>query len=107
MIFALTIRPREGVISGRIAKDVFEIMFQSGKGAAEIVKEKGLEQVSDVQELDALINKILAENPGQVAAYKAGKVKLIGFFVGQVMKATGGKANPGVVNDILKKKLGS
>lgn len=95
----------KGVISGRIAKDVFEIMFESGKGAAEIVAEKGLEQVSDVHELDALIDKILSDNPGQVEQYQAGKVKLIGFFVGQVMKATGGKANPGVVNEILKKKL--
>ena len=96
----------KGVISGRIAKDVFEIMFESGKGATEIVTEKGLEQVSDVHELDALIDKILSDNPGQVEQFRAGKVKLIGFFVGQVMKATQGKANPGVVNEILKKKLG-
>ncbi|MCH8348101.1 MAG: Asp-tRNA(Asn)/Glu-tRNA(Gln) amidotransferase subunit GatB, partial [Proteobacteria bacterium] len=95
----------KGVISGRIAKEVFELMYQSGKKAAEIVTEKGLEQVSDVPELDALIDKILSDNPGQVEQFRAGKVKLIGFFVGQVMKATGGKANPGVVNDLLKKKL--
>ncbi len=95
----------KGTISGRIAKEVFELMFHSGKKAHAIVKEKGLEQVSDVHELDAMIEKILADNPGQVAAYKGGKDKLIGFFVGQVMKATGGKANPGVVNDLLKKKL--
>ena len=94
-----------GTISGRIAKEVFELMYHSGKAAGEIVKERGLEQVSDVRELDAMIDKILAENPGQVEKYKAGKQQLMGFFVGQVMKATGGKANPGVVNDILKKKL--
>jgi len=96
-----------GTISGRIAKEVFELMYHSGKKAGEIVKSKGLEQVSDVHELDAMIDKILSDNPGQVEQYKAGKDKLIGFFVGQVMQATKGKANPGVVNDILKKKLSS
>jgi len=94
-----------GTISGRIAKEVFELMYHSGRKAGEIVKEKGLEQVSDVHELDAMIDKILADNPAQVAAFKAGKEALLGFFVGQVMKATGGKANPALVNDILKKKL--
>jgi aspartyl-tRNA(Asn)/glutamyl-tRNA(Gln) amidotransferase subunit B len=97
----------DGTISGRIAKDVFEIMFETGKGAEAIVEEKGLKQVSDAGELEAIIAKILADNPGQVEQFKAGKDKLIGFFVGQVMKATGGKANPAVVNELLKKALSS
>ncbi|GAB4136153.1 MAG: Asp-tRNA(Asn)/Glu-tRNA(Gln) amidotransferase subunit GatB [Sphingomonadales bacterium] len=95
----------EGVISGRIAKDVFEIMFETGQGAARIVEEKGLKQVSDSGELEAIIAKVLADNPVNVAAFKGGKDKLFGFFVGQVMKATGGKANPAVVNDLLRKAL--
>ncbi len=95
----------EGVISGRIAKDVFEIMFETGQGAAQIVEEKGLKQVSDTGELEAIIAKVLADNPDNVAAFKGGKDKLLGFFVGQVMKATGGKANPTLVNDLLRKAL--
>ncbi len=95
----------DGVISGRIAKDVFEIMYETGKSAAAIVEEKGLQQVSDTGEIEALIDQIIAGNPGQVAAYRGGKDKLFGFFVGQVMKATGGKANPQVVNKLLRKKL--
>ena len=96
-----------GVLSGRLSKDVFEIMFETGTSAAQIVKEKGLKQVSDSGEIEALVDKVLADNPGQVEQYKAGKDKLIGFFVGQVMQATKGAANPAVVNQILKKKLSS
>ena len=95
----------DGTISGRIAKEVFELMFETGKAAAEIVEEKGLRQVSDEGAIGAAIDKVLAENAGKVAEYKAGKDKLFGFFVGQVMKATGGKANPALVNEVLKKKL--
>ncbi len=95
----------KGTISGRIAKEVFELMYHTGKKAHEIVKEKGLEQVSDVHELDAMIGEILKANPAQVEQYKAGKDKLIGFFVGQVMQKTKGKANPAVVNELLRKKL--
>ncbi len=95
----------DGTISGRIAKDVFEIMFETGKDAADIVEEKGLKQVSDTGAIDAIIDEIIAANPGQLAQYRAGKDKLIGFFVGQVMKATQGQANPGVVNKLLKPKL--
>ena len=80
-------------------------MFETGKGAKTIVKAKGLEQVSDAGAIEAAIDKVLAENPENVAAYLAGKDKVFGFFVGQVMKATGGKANPALVNDLLKKKL--
>jgi aspartyl-tRNA(Asn)/glutamyl-tRNA(Gln) amidotransferase subunit B len=94
-----------GTISGRTAKDVFEEMFETGKGAKAIVKAKGLEQVSDAGAIDAAVDKVLAENPDNVAAYRAGKEKVFGFFVGQVMKATGGKANPALVNEVLKKKL--
>ncbi|HLF58476.1 MAG TPA: Asp-tRNA(Asn)/Glu-tRNA(Gln) amidotransferase subunit GatB [Alphaproteobacteria bacterium] len=97
----------DGTISGRIAKEVFEIMFETGKGAAEIVAEKGLRQVSDQGAIAAAIDQVLVENAEKVAEYRGGKDKLFGFFVGQVMKATGGKANPGLVNEVLKKKLGA
>ncbi|NVJ98444.1 MAG: Asp-tRNA(Asn)/Glu-tRNA(Gln) amidotransferase subunit GatB [Alphaproteobacteria bacterium] len=95
----------DGTISGRIAKDVFEIMFETGKDAEAIVEEKGLRQVSDTGEIEKIIDEVIAANPGQLEQYRAGKDKLIGFFVGQVMKATGGKANPGMVNQLLKPKL--
>lgn len=91
-------------ISGRIAKDVFELMFESGDAPEKIVEEKGLKQVSDTGAIEAEIDRIIAENPDQVAQVKE-KPKALGWFVGQVMKATGGKANPGVVNELLKKKL--
>ncbi len=96
---------KDGTISNRIAKEVFEEMFDTGKSAANIVDEKGLKQVSDTGAIEAEIDKILAANQDKVEEYRGGKVKLMGFFVGQVMKATGGKANPGVVNQILKPKL--
>ena len=95
----------DGTISGRIAKDVFEVMFGTGQSAAEIVEEKGLKQVSDTGELEKIIDEVITANPDQLAQYRDGKDKLIGFFVGQVMKATGGQANPGVVNQLLKPKL--
>ena len=95
----------DGTISGRLAKEVFEIMFETGRPAGEIVEEKGLRQVSDEGAIASAIDKVLAENAGKVAEYKSGKDKLFGFFVGQVMKATGGKANPALVNELLKKKL--
>jgi len=95
----------DGTISGRIAKDVFEIMFETGKDADVIVEEKGLKQVSDTGEIEKIIDAVIAANPGQLEQYRAGKDKLIGFFVGQVMKETGGKANPGLVNQLLKPKL--
>ncbi len=93
-------------ISGRIAKDVFQEMWSSGKSAKEIVREKGLVQIADISSLKPIIDEILLENKDKVDQYKAGKEKLFGFFVGQVMKKTQGKANPGVVNKILKEKLG-
>ncbi len=80
-------------------------MFDTGKDAEAIVEEKGLKQLSDTGEIEKIIDEVIAANPGQLEQYRAGKDKLIGFFVGQVMKATGGKANPGVVNQLLKPKL--
>ena len=92
-------------ISGRTAKDVFEEMFFTGKEASEIVNEKGLRQVSDTEQLEVLIESTLVQHQTQLKQYRAGKQALFGFFVGQVMKATGGQANPTMVNNILKQKL--
>ncbi len=94
-----------GIISGRIAKEVFEIMKESGEEPNEIIKNKGLQQKSDPKELEDIIDKILKDNKDKVNQYKSGKNKLFGFFVGQVMKVSGGMANPQLVNEILKKKL--
>ena len=96
---------QDGTISGKIAKEVFEDMLSSGKSANEIVKDKGMTQISDQSELEGIISQILSDNPDAIAKYKAGDQKLIGFLVGQVMKQTQGKANPKVVNEILKKGL--
>ena len=94
-----------GVISGRTAKEVFEIMKESGEEPNKIIESKGLQQKSDPKELEKIIEKILTENNDKVEQYKSGKEKLFGFFVGQVMKISGGKANPQLVNQILKNKL--
>jgi len=94
-----------GLISGRAAKEVFEIMKETGGDPVKIIDEKGLKQKSDPKELETIIDKILADNKEKVDQYKLGKDKLFGFFVGQVMKISGGTANPQLVNDILKKKL--
>jgi aspartyl-tRNA(Asn)/glutamyl-tRNA(Gln) amidotransferase subunit B len=94
-----------GTISGKIAKTVFDEMFRSGKDAAKIVEEQGLVQVSDSSEIEGIIDAIMAANAGQVEEYRGGKEKVFGFFVGQVMKASHGKANPSVVNELLLKKL--
>ena len=96
---------KDGTISGKIAKSVFEIMATGDKNPVDIVEEKGLKQQSDPKELEKLIDKVINENPDKVKEYKSGKEKLFGFFVGQAMKASGGKANPQLINDILKKKL--
>ncbi len=95
----------DNTISGKIAKDVFAEMYETGKDAADIVEEKGLKQVTDTGAIEAIIDEVIAENPDNVTAYKSGKDKLFGFFVGQVMKKSQGKANPAVVNEMLKKKL--
>lgn len=95
----------DDTISGKIAKDVFAEMFASGKEPGRIVEEKGLKQVTDTAFIEQVIAEVMAENPDNVTAYRGGKDKLFGFFVGQVMKKTQGKANPAAVNDLLKKKL--
>jgi aspartyl-tRNA(Asn)/glutamyl-tRNA(Gln) amidotransferase subunit B len=97
----------DGTISRRIAKEVFETMWRTGSDAAAIVAEKGLEQISDTGAIEAEIDKVITANPGQVAEFKGGNEKVIGWFVGQIMKATQGKANPKAVNEILRTKLES
>jgi len=102
----LLTRIHDNTISGKIAKQVFEAMWD-GEGTADaVIEAKGLRQITDSSAIEAVVEQVIAANPGQVAEYKAGKDKLIGFFVGQVMKATKGQANPGQVNQILKDKLG-
>lgn len=96
----------DNTISGKIAKDVFAEMMETGQDAASIVESKGLKQVTDIGAIEKIVDETIAENPDNVAAYKGGKDKLFGFFVGQVMKKSQGKANPDIVNELLKKKLG-
>jgi len=96
---------KDGTISGKIAKSVFELMANGNKDPKKIIEEKNLKQESDPKALESLIDKVISENPDKVKEYKSGKEKLFGFFVGQVMKASQGKANPKLVNEILKKKL--
>jgi len=94
-----------GKISNSQAKEVFAEMFADGRSAADVISEKGFEQVSDTAAIEKIIDDVIAANPGQTAAYRGGKEALFGFFVGQVMKASQGKANPKVVNDVLREKL--
>jgi aspartyl-tRNA(Asn)/glutamyl-tRNA(Gln) amidotransferase subunit B len=96
----------DGTISGSISKQVFEIMLETGQAASAIVEEKGLKQTSDTGAIEAEIAKIMAANEDKVTEYRSGKDKLFGFFVGQTMKAMQGKANPQIINDLLKKALG-
>ena len=96
---------KDGTISGKIAKSVFEIMAESDKDPQKIIDEKGLKQESGPKELEKLIDRVVKDNQDKVKEYKSGKDKLFGFFVGQAMKVSGGKANPQLVNEILKKKL--
>jgi aspartyl-tRNA(Asn)/glutamyl-tRNA(Gln) amidotransferase subunit B len=96
----------DGTISGKIAKDVFQKMKGSGRAAADIVAAEGLVQVTDSAAIEEVARKIVADNPKQAEQYRAGNPKMLGYFVGQVMKATQGKANPQVVNDVLKRLLG-
>jgi aspartyl-tRNA(Asn)/glutamyl-tRNA(Gln) amidotransferase subunit B len=98
-------RIADNTISGKIAKEVFDAMWAGEGTADEIIEARGLKQITDTSAIEAVVDQIIAANPSQVAEYQSGKDKLIGFFVGQVMKETGGKANPGQVNTILKKKL--
>lgn len=96
---------KRGTISNNVGKEVLEEMFKTGKSAADIVKERGLEQISDTGELEAIVEQVIAENPGPVQDVRDGKEKAIGFLVGQVMKLTKGKANPKMVNELLRQKL--
>ncbi|MBA2636081.1 MAG: Asp-tRNA(Asn)/Glu-tRNA(Gln) amidotransferase subunit GatB, partial [Sphingomonas sp.] len=96
----------DGTLSGTLAKQVFEVMLESGQDAAAIVEERGLRQTSDTGAIDDIVDQVIAANGDKVEQYKAGKDALFGFFVGQVMKAMGGKANPKIVNDRLRAKLG-
>jgi aspartyl-tRNA(Asn)/glutamyl-tRNA(Gln) amidotransferase subunit B len=96
---------QDGTISGKMAKEVSEAMYRTGKAPGAIIEEKGLVQITDEGALAGTISEIIGNNPAQAAQYRAGKEKVFGFFVGQVMKATGGKANPQVINDLLKKML--
>lgn len=98
-------RIEDQTISGKIAKEVFEAMWATGATADAIIEEKGLKQITDTSAIEKAIDEVMAKNPGQLADFRAGKDKLFGFFVGQVMKATGGKANPAQLNELLKKKL--
>ena len=98
-------RVDDDTISGKIAKDVFEAMWAGEGGADEIIESRGLRQITDTSAIEGIVDRVIEANPSQVAEYRAGKHKLIGYFVGQVMKETGGKANPAVVNDILRARL--
>ena len=95
----------DGTLSGRMGREVFEAMWETGKPAAAIVEERGLKQISDTGALEGLVDELLAREAEKADEYRAGRTKLLGFFVGQVMKATGGKANPKVVNELLRTKL--
>jgi aspartyl-tRNA(Asn)/glutamyl-tRNA(Gln) amidotransferase subunit B len=96
----------DDTISGKIGKEVFEAMWSEGKAADAIIEAKGLRQITDAGAIESVIDAVIAANPKQLADFRSGKDKLFGFFVGQVMKATGGKANPAQLNDLLKTKLG-
>jgi aspartyl-tRNA(Asn)/glutamyl-tRNA(Gln) amidotransferase subunit B len=97
----------EGTLSGKMAKEVFEVMTATGKGAKSIVAEKGLGQISDTGELDAIVARVVAANPGLAEEFRQGKDRVLGFFVGQIMKETRGQANPQIVNELLRKHLGA
>jgi aspartyl-tRNA(Asn)/glutamyl-tRNA(Gln) amidotransferase subunit B len=101
----LLARISDQTISGKIAKEVFETMWTDGSSADAVIERKGLRQITDSGAIERVIDEVFANNPGQLAEYRSGKDKLFGFFVGQVMKATGGKANPAQLNELLKKKL--
>jgi len=100
-------RIADNTISGKIAKEVFEAMWAGEGSADEIIESRGLKQITDSGEIESIVDAVIAANPGQADEYRGGKDKLLGFFVGLVMKETGGKANPGQVNQILKEKLGA
>ena len=98
-------RIAENKISGKIGKEIFDAMWSGEGGADDIIEAKGLKQITDASAIEKIVDAVIEANPGQVAEYRGGKDKLLGFFVGRVMQESGGKANPGQVNEILKKKL--
>jgi aspartyl-tRNA(Asn)/glutamyl-tRNA(Gln) amidotransferase subunit B len=102
---ALLGRIGDQTISGKIAKEVFEAMWAGEGGADEVIESKGLRQITDSSAIEAVIDQVIADNPGQLEQYRGGKQNLFGYFVGQVMKATGGKANPAQVNELLRARL--
>jgi len=106
MMSGLLKRLADNTISGKIAKEVFEAMWNGEGDADAVIEKKGLKQITDTGAIEKVIDEIIARNPKQLEQYRAGKEALFGFFVGQVMKATQGKANPAQVNELLKKKLG-
>jgi aspartyl-tRNA(Asn)/glutamyl-tRNA(Gln) amidotransferase subunit B len=103
---ALLLRISDQTISGNVAKIVFASMWSSGAAADAVIAQQGLKQITDSAAIERVIDEVMQNNPGQLAEYRAGKDKLFGFFVGQVMKATGGKANPAQLNELLRRKLG-
>ena len=107
MLAGMIKRIEDNTISGKIAKEVFEAMWAGDGDADTVIDKKGLKQITDSSAIEALVDEVIANNPGQAAEFKAGKEQLMGFFVGQIMKASKGKANPGQVNQILKQKLSS
>jgi len=105
MLAGMITRLMDETISGKIAKQVFDAMWKGEGTADEIIEAKGLKQITDSSAIEALVDEVLANNPSQVEAYKGGQEKMLGYFVGQIMKASGGQANPGQVNKMLKEKL--
>jgi aspartyl-tRNA(Asn)/glutamyl-tRNA(Gln) amidotransferase subunit B len=99
-------RISDQTISGKLAKEVFEAMWSEDAEADAVIAQRGLKQITDSAAIERVIDEVMQKNPGQLAEYRAGKDKLFGFFVGQVMKATGGKANPAQLNELLRRKLG-
>jgi aspartyl-tRNA(Asn)/glutamyl-tRNA(Gln) amidotransferase subunit B len=95
----------DNTISGKLAKEVFEVMWADGSDADPVIEARGLKQITDTGAIEKVIEEIIAANPRQLADFRSGKDKLFGFFVGQAMKVTGGKANPALLNELLKKKL--
>ncbi len=102
---ALLSKILDNTISGKIAKEVFEAMWQGEGSPEQIIEDKGLKQITDTGAIGSLVDEVIANNPTQVAAYKGGQQKMFGFFVGQIMKASKGKANPAQINEVLKAKL--
>jgi len=105
VLFDLVQLISRGVISGSSAKLVFEEMFKTGRGAEDIIAERGLSQISDTQQLEEVVTQVINSNPKPVADFESGKEAALKFLVGQVMKVTKGQANPALVNEVLKKKL--